>query len=78
MTQTNQEFETQVDPQALQELYSRDPEKLSEQDITVIVSDLRKQRAAFATDEQAKAMKPKAKSITKEEAKGMTLGDLGL
>lgn len=78
------EFKSEVDAKALQALFDRDPEQLTKEDLTTIVVELRKQRAKFSVDEQAKAMqekKPRAK-VTKvlsaDESKQLSLGDLGL
>lgn len=84
MTSENpQEFKSEVSPQALQELFDRDPEKLSDQDIMVIVVELRKQRVRFESDEAAKALKPKkskveADPLAKHQASQLDLEDLGL
>jgi hypothetical protein len=75
-------FQTEVTPQALQELFARDPEKLSDQDIMVIIGELRKQRLRFEGEEAAKALKPKKKEasdpLALEQAKQLTLDDLEL
>lgn len=52
------DFITQSVPD-LQELFSRDPEQLSDSDISHIVQELRLQRHRFELDESAKALKPK-------------------
>ncbi len=76
-------FVSEVTPQALQELFGRDPEKLSKQDLQVIVTELRKQRVKFEADEAIKALKPKKKDATpdpvaQEQIKQLTLSDLEL
>jgi len=74
-------FQSEVDPAALQKLFSADPESLSDQDIATIVTKLRKDRELFAVEEAAKAMKekkPKAKAISSDAAKQLSLDDLGL
>lgn len=77
-------FASQVSPDALQKLFDSDPEQLNDRDIEIIVAELRKQRARFDLDEQAKAMKEKkpkgkkAKALSADESKQLSLTDLGL
>jgi hypothetical protein len=78
---TPTQFVSQVSPRALSELFAKDPEELSDQDLDHIVCELRKQRETFAADEAAKAMKPKkprAVSTSKAEVQQLSLEDLGL
>lgn len=75
------DFQSQVSPEALAELFARDPEKLNDQDVTIIVVELRKQRQRFEADEDAKALKPKkprTSSTDKSKSVQMSLEDLGL
>lgn len=72
-------FTSAVSHKAISELFARDPENLSDQELGLIVTELRSQRARFELSETTKAMqdkKPKAKGMTKEEAMQMTLEDL--
>lgn len=81
---------SEIDPQALQELFTRDPNEYSEQDIDSIVYQFRKMRHLWENEEatakksgrransnvtKGKSDKPK---ITKEEALNLTVGDLKL
>jgi len=49
---------------SLDELFSRDPLSLSDQDIDAIVSALRKQRGQFALSEKGEAKKPTNLSLS--------------
>ena len=61
---------TEANPSALDELFSRDPLGLADQDIDVIVGELRRLREAKDSGQpMTKAKAPKAK---------VTLADLGL
>lgn len=74
-------FDTRVDPASLQELFARDPEKLSDADIDTIVIELRKQRGLFEQQEIAKSMKEPKPKKTKPKQEGgeqFSLADLGL
>jgi hypothetical protein len=51
----------EASPASLSELFARDPEGYSDQDLDVIIEELRRQRARFKTQEATpKASKPKA------------------
>ena len=65
---------------SLDELFSRDPLDLADADIDRIVAELRRQRANFKLAEsQGKTARPrKAPAMTVEQAKSITLEDLGL
>ena len=81
--QVNTKFVSEVSPEALQELFSRDPEKLNDQDVQVIVDELRKQRKLFKQQEETKPKRAKRKAapkktMSKEQASQLTLGSLGL
>lgn len=70
-----------VQPTSLDELFSRDPLDLADQDIDVIVAEYRRQREVWAKAEAAGAKRapapPKAKAIPGPK-KSVSLGDLGL
>lgn len=59
---------SEANPQSLDELFSRDPLKLSDADITIIVVELRRQREKWeatgkrSTDPAAKKVVPKSLS----------------
>lgn len=73
-------FDTRVSPAALQELFSRDPEQLSDKDIETIVTELRASRQLFEQQEQVKALKePRKKASPKKDVATINiLDDLGL
>lgn len=76
-------FESQVDPQTLQQLFDKDPEQITKDDLQLICLELRKQRARFEADETAKAMKPKKSKqevdpVAKHQAEQLSLDDLNL
>lgn len=61
-------------PTSLDELFSRDPLDLQDQDISIIITELRKQRALWAAAEaQGKTRAPKGAAPT-----NLTLDDLEL
>lgn len=62
---------------SLDELFSRDPEGYSSQDIDVIIKELRRQREAFAKAEAAGEATPRAKKSTGPK-ETLSLSDLGL
>lgn len=72
------QFKSQVSPDALQELFRRDPEHLSDQDIETIVAELRTQRGRFAIEEAAKANKEKKPKGAKTQQLSLSLEDIGL
>lgn len=61
------EFVSQSTPD-LKELFDRDPEQLSDTDVCHIVAEMRRMRAQFELDENAKALKPKKEKTTKAAA----------
>lgn len=67
---------------SLDELFSRDPLDLSDQDLSVIVVELRRQRVrwkqAEAEGKTARAPKAKAPKLTADQAQALSLADLGL
>lgn len=65
-----------ISPASLDELFSRDPLQLSDQDIDTIVGKLREQRLDWAAKE-AQGKAPKAAKPS-QAVKNMTLDDLGL
>ena len=68
----------EAEPLSLDELFSRDPLGLSDQDIGKIVSELRRQRAKWKlTEDLPKEAKP-AKRAAKKVNLNLSLGDLGL
>lgn len=62
----------------LQELFSRDPLKLSDQDIGVIVAKFREQRAKWNTSQAAEPKVAKAPKASKKPAITLTDADLDL
>jgi hypothetical protein len=62
----------EASPQSLDELFSRDPLQLSDQDITVIVVELRRQREKWEAT-GAKSTDPAAKKVVPK-----SLSDIGL
>jgi len=68
----------EADPLSLDELFSRDPLGLNDQDIGKIVSDLRRQRVKWKiTEDLPKEAKAKPKASKKVDL-NLSLGDLGL
>ena len=67
-------------PESLDELFSRDPLKLQQQDIRNIINQLRDQRARWRAAEASGATRaPKLKSTSPKKAVGTSsLEDLGL
>jgi hypothetical protein len=57
-------------PTSLDELFSRDPLQLADQDLDIIVEELRRQRAAWETGQKAKPRE------TKQTGKNLSLDDL--
>lgn len=76
------DFQSQVSPAALQELFSRDPEQLSSADLSHIVRELRAQRARFDLEDKAKAMKEKkprgTRTLSQADIESISLESLGL
>lgn len=71
----------QPDPAALDELFSRDPINLTDDDVETIVTELRRARDKWNLEEIAKANKPKAasKAPKAKPASGpISLASLGL
>ncbi len=67
-----------ISPASLDELFSRDPLQLSDQDIDTIVGKLREQRLDWVAKE-AQGKAPRAKTAKAgPDVKSMTLDDLGL
>lgn len=67
-----------ISPGSLDELFSRDPLQLSDQDIDTIVGKLREQRMDWVANE-AQGKTPRAKAAKAgPDVKSMTLDDLGL
>jgi len=68
-----------VNPESLDELFSRDPRQLGEADITKIVEALRKQRKAWKVAEaQGARVTRKAKAPAGPKPEVKSLKDLGL
>ena len=67
---------------SLDELFARDPLDLSDADLAAIVTELRRQRVrwkqAEAEGKPARAAKAKAPKLTLDQAKDLSLADLGL
>lgn len=69
----------ELSPAALDELFSRDPEKLSEDDIEAIRLSYRKQFGEFRDAQTAKKKGPGARKVKKERPEGgLTLDMLDL
>lgn len=69
----------ELSPAALDELFSRDPEKLSEDDIEAIRLSYRKQFGEFRDAQTAKKKGPGARKVKKEKPEGgLTLDMLDL
>jgi hypothetical protein len=66
---------TSVNPTSLDELFSRDPEGYSAQDIDAVIAEYRRQFAAYQAKEAADAAKPPRARKVKET---LDLADLGL
>lgn len=49
-----------TDPDSLTRLFEADPLTLSDADILTAITELRRRRSAFASEEAAKSLKPKA------------------
>lgn len=64
----------QTNPKSLDELFEMDPEKLTKEDIEVIVSQMREARARFAAAEAAGKKAP----LMNASGKNLTLEDLDL
>jgi hypothetical protein len=72
---------TEALPDSLDDLFSRDPLKLSEVDLRRIVEELRRMRKNFLLSENAPAKPkkaPKAAPISKEKAAELSLDELDL
>lgn len=77
-------LETQINPQALTELFNKEPEDLTDDDIKSIISKLREERNGFMLKEEKKSMAPKRgtpeakaqRQADKERAKQLTLEEL--
>lgn len=66
-----------VDPKIIIQLYEKDPENLTRDDLQTLVADLRAKRSQFMQEEQTKSMKEKR--VKKKDApKQLDLKDLGL
>ena len=67
---------------SLADLFSKDPEKFTEQDMTRLVENLRAQRARWQVQEAETAAKPKGAKSVANKAKSLitdqSAGDLGL
>jgi len=50
-----------VDPDALTRLFEADPTSVSDAELVVLVTELRRRRNAFLAEEAAKSLAPKAK-----------------
>lgn len=50
----------EADPASINELFSREPETITDLELTLMVKELRKQRENWNTTEKNKAAKPKA------------------
>ena len=72
---------TEASPQSLDELFSRDPLELSNQDIAVIVAKFRALREQWLVDEaQGKTKGRRAEAVPQggEPKRKLSLADLGL
>jgi len=69
----------EASPRSLDEFFSRDPLDLSDQDLDVIVAELRRQRKQFLVAEaQPKAPRGASKAPKTPASLALELGDLGL
>jgi len=65
----------EADAATIQELFARDPENLSDQDIDAIVSHYRKKRHIFLQEENTKKAKGSSRG-RKDAPKNLSLDDL--
>lgn len=72
----NSKVLAEASPSSLDELFSRDPEELTEQELGKIVDELIAQSARFASAEAAKVKPPR--KAGPQAALGLGLKDLGL
>lgn len=68
----------EVDPASLNELFSRDPLKLSDQDIDKMVEIYRAQRLRWKQEEATGGPKKAAKIANNAETKKLSLDDLDI
>ncbi len=65
-----------INPQSLGQLFSKDPEELSDTDIDQMVAEYRDKRKLFIVAEDLKASKPKQKRGTKVAPPDFSIDDL--
>ncbi len=74
-TETSPNPLAEAEPSSLDELFSRDPLGLSDQDISSIVRELRRQREKWLAEPEKKAAKKPASKPVKLD---VSLDDLGI
>jgi ferric-dicitrate binding protein FerR (iron transport regulator) len=67
----------EAQPDSLNEVFSRDPLKLSNQDLARVIAELRRARAKWVVEDQAEK-KPRVKAPPKAVKLDVRLDDLGL